>query len=127
MTNVEALKALYVALGGDADDVANANTIVDVLNAIAAKYDGDDDATLNPVAIANIAAVAENLTPEPTLQNKTVTPTTSQQTITADAGKDGLGTVTVNAVTAAIDENITAANIKSGVTILGVEGSYTGE
>lgn len=29
--------------------------------------------------------------------------------------------------TAAIDENIVAGNIKSGVTILGVEGTYTGE
>lgn len=127
MTNVEALKALYVALGGDADDVANVSTIVGVLNAIAAKYDGDDDAAINPDAIANITAVVGNIAPEPVLQNKTVTPTTSQQTITADAGKDGLGTVTVNAVTAAIDENIVGGNIKSGVTILGVTGSYEGE
>lgn len=127
MTNVEALKALYTALGGTASDVADASTIVEVLNAIAAKYEGEDDATLNPEAIANIAAVAGSIAPAPTLQDKTVTPTTSQQTITADTGKDGLGTVTVNAVTAAIDENITAANIKSGVTILGVTGTYEGE
>ena len=127
MTNVEALQTLYVALGGQAADVANANTIVEVLNTIAAKYDGEDDAIINPDAIANIAAVADNIAPEPTLQNKTVTPTTEQQTVTADTGKDGLGTVTVNAVTAAIDSNIKAENIKSGVTILGVEGTYTGE
>lgn len=37
------------------------------------------------------------------------------------------GTVSVAAVTSAIDANITAENIKSGVTILGVEGTYTGE
>lgn len=127
MTNVEALKALYTALGGTASDVENVSTIVGVLNAIAAKYEGADDATLNPDAIANITAVIDNIKTEPVLQNKTVTPTTSQQTVTADEGKDGLGTVTVNAVTAAIDENIAAANIKSGVTILGVTGSYTGE
>lgn len=126
MTNVEALKALYVALGGDADDVANVSTIFGVLNAIAAKYDGESDATINPDAIANITAVVGNIAPVPTLQDKTVTPTTSQQTITADEGKDGLGTVTVNAVTAAIDENIVAGNIKSGVTILGVTGTYDG-
>lgn len=127
MTNVEALKALYTALGGTASDVVDASTIVEVLNAIAAKYEGEDDATLNPEAIANIAAVAGSIAPAPTLQDKTVTPTTSQQTITADTGKDGLGTVTINAVTAAIDDNITAANIKSGVTILGVTGTYEGE
>ena len=33
--NVPALKALYVALGGDADDVANVNLIADMINAIA--------------------------------------------------------------------------------------------
>lgn len=127
LTTVEALKALYVALGGDADNVANVSTIVDVLNAIAAKYEGESDAIVNPDAIENITAVVGNIAPAPTLENKTVTPTTSQQTITAGDGYDGLGTVTVNAVTAAIDANIAADNIKSGVTILGVTGSYTGE
>lgn len=127
MNNVEALQALYAALGGTPANVANASTNVEVLNAIAALFDGDDDAIINPDAIANITAVAGNISPEPVLQDKTVTPTTSQQTITADEGKTGLGTVTVNAVTSAIDANITAENIKSGVTILGVTGSYAGE
>lgn len=130
---------------------------------------------------------------EPTLQNKTVTPTTSKQTITADSGYDGLGTVTVNAMTTATqatpsisvnssglitasstqtagyvaagtksatkqlttqaaqtitptttnktiasgryltgtqtikgDSNLVAGNIKSGVSIFGVAGSYEG-
>lgn len=57
MTNVEALRALYAALGGDATDVANESTIVQVLNAIAAKYEGENDATQNAEAIVNIAAV----------------------------------------------------------------------
>lgn len=125
MTNVEALKALYVALGGETSGVANAVTIVDVLNAIADKFSGDDDSVLNSEAIAAITEVVGNVNP-PSLQNKTVTPSTSKQTITAGSSYDGLGTVTVNAVTAAIDNNITAENIKSGVTILGVTGSYSG-
>ncbi len=124
MTNVEALKSLYTALGGSSENVANASTIVEVLNEIAKLYSGDYDATQNAEAIANIAAVAGSID-KPT-QDKTVTPTTSKQTIKADSGKV-LGTVTVNAVTAAIDDNIVAGNIKSGVTILGVTGTYSGD
>ena len=51
-----------------------------------------------------------------------VTPTTSQQTITPVSG-NGITEVTVSAVDASIDSNIQAANIVSGVTILGVEGT----
>lgn len=124
MSNVEALKALYAALGGETSTVAGASTVVDVLNEISKLFSGDDDATLNAEAINNIAAVASALVPKPS-QDKTVTPTTSEQTITADSGKV-LGTVTVSAVTAAIDDNIVAGNIKDGVTILGVTGTYDG-
>jgi len=59
------------------------------------------------------------------LEEKTVTlSTTDTQTIVPSTNKIGLSSVTVPAVTAAIDVNITAGNIKSGVTILGVAGSY---
>lgn len=56
-----------------------------------------------------------------------VTPTTSAQTIEPSEGKNGITQISVAAVTSAIDENIVAGNIKAGVTILGVEGTYTGE
>lgn len=56
-----------------------------------------------------------------------ITATTSEQTIEPSEGKNGFTSITVNPVTAAIDANIVAENIKSGVTILGVEGTYTGE
>lgn len=52
-----------------------------------------------------------------------VTPSTSAQTITASGGTDGYSPVNVAAVDASIDANITAGNIKSGVTILGVTGN----
>ena len=127
MTNVDAFKALYVAFGGTESNVTNSVTIVEVLNEISKLFSGEYDATTNADAIANITAVASNIHPDtPTTQNVEVTPTTEQQTVKADAGKV-LGTVTVKAVTAAIDSNIAAGNIKSGVTILGVEGTYTGD
>lgn len=50
----------------------------------------------------------------------TYTPSTSQQTIPEGYTSGG----TIAEVTSSIDENITAENIKSGVTILGVNGSY---
>lgn len=53
----------------------------------------------------------------------TVTPTTAEQI--KDAGY--YSKITVPAVTAAIDANIVAENIKQGVTILGVTGTYVGE
>lgn len=86
-------------------------------------------------------------------QNKTVTPTTSQQSITADSGYTGLGTVTVNAiqtetksatpgasaqtitpssgkyltsVSVAGDSDLVSGNIKSGINIFGVTGTYSG-
>lgn len=59
-------------------------------------------------------------------QTKTVNPSTGQQNVTADSGYTALGRVTVNAVTSAIDSNIQASNIKTGVTILGVTGTYSG-
>ena len=61
MTTVEALKDLYVALGGDLADVQDMSTNVAVLNAISAKYSGASDAVLNPEAVANIAAVADQI------------------------------------------------------------------
>lgn len=59
------------------------------------------------------------------LEAKTATPSTSEQEIKATTeGKIGLSKCTVAAVTSAIDANIVAGNIKDGVTILGVTGSY---
>ena len=57
------------------------------------------------------------------LQQKTVTPTTTAQTITPDSSYDGLSSVSVGAVTSAIDGDIKAENIKKGVSILGVDGT----
>lgn len=61
----------------------------------------------------------------PVIEPLSVTPTTSAQTITAPSGTDGYSPVNVAAVTASIDSDIKASNIKSGVSILGVTGTVT--
>lgn len=59
-----------------------------------------------------------------TLTATIVTATTATQTVPAGEGT-AFNSVEVEAVTASIDANITPENIKSGVTILGVEGALT--
>lgn len=61
-----------------------------------------------------------------TLSGLVVVPSTSAQTLTPTSGIDGFNQVNVNAVTSSIDQNISAGNIKSGVSILGVTGTYEG-
>lgn len=56
----------------------------------------------------------------------TITPSTTSQVIETTAGADGYAPITVEAVTASIDPNIIPENIKLGVTILGVTGTYEG-
>lgn len=70
-----------------------------------------------------VPSVTINGGSQPVIDPLSITPTTSQQTITAPSGTDGYSPITVSAVTSSIDANITSSNIKSGVTILGVNGS----
>lgn len=54
-----------------------------------------------------------------------INPTTSVQVVEPSEGKNAITKATVEAVTSDIDSNIVAENIKSGVTILGVDGTLT--
>lgn len=76
-----------------------------------------------------LAGVSVTTNVSKSLQNLgTIVPTTSQQTFNFDtAHYDGYNNFVVNPVTRTIDSNIKAANIKSGVSILGVTGTYEGE
>ena len=73
-----------------------------------------------------VPSVTVNTSTPPVIQSLSVTPSTSSQTITAPSGVDGYSPISVSAVDNTIDSNITANNIKSGVTILGVTGTYEG-
>lgn len=59
-------------------------------------------------------------------EEKVIEPSIEQQIITPSEGKNGITQATVNPVTSAIDVNILPENIKAGVTILEVEGTYEG-
>ena len=95
-----------------------------IANAVRAKTGGTSSIAADdfPTAISGISTGEEA-----NLQSKSVAPSTSLQSVAADTGYDGLSSVSVSAVTSAIDSDITAGNIKSGVEILGVTGTYTGE
>lgn len=70
---------------------------------------------------AAIQAIPTGITPS---GNKALTPKTTAQT---NIDVSSYATASVAAVTSAIDSDIQAGNIKSGVEILGVTGTYTGE
>ena len=68
----------------------------------------------------NIAGVTGSYAP--TTQTKVTTPTAFPTVVNVDSGYDGMTKVTVNA-----PSNLSSGNIKSGVSIAGVTGTYTGE
>lgn len=63
----------------------------------------------------------------PVVQTLEITPSVEEQVHTVPEGVDGFGPVTVHKVTSSIDSNILPENIKSGVSILGVDGTLKQE
>lgn len=76
---------------------------MDVLNVIAAHFEGDDDAEFIGDAIANIAAIAGSIVPEPTLIEKTITANDTYNA--SDDNADGYSKVTVNVPVPVSDMN----------------------
>jgi hypothetical protein len=106
------------AVGGDTEDIINAITVK--LGGTPVRRKGISRAIDALTEVVDLD-IMHNLT------TLSVTPSTTAQSIEPEDPVDGYSSVSVAAVTAAIDENIIEGNIKSGVTILGVTGTYTGE
>ena len=137
--NIFGVTGAYTASGGTTEPVLQSKAVVPTADGFIVTADsgydglsqvtvgGDDD--LIPANIrsgVNIFGVtgtytASGGTAEPVLQEKTVTPTASGASITPDAGYDGLSAVYMKG-----DSDLVAQNIKSGVNIFGVTGTYTG-
>lgn len=105
-----------------------ASEIQRIKNNIASAYTAcvNKGATLpNKQDSANLANCINNIEVGSNIETEeiTITPTKNVQVKTPT--KDGFSKVTVNAVNSSIDSNITASNIKNGVSILGVTGNLT--
>lgn len=119
----DALRALARKIGAD----ANGRNEEEILNNIVVKLGGTP---IRNHGVAGALAALTSVVDIDVMHNLgtlEVTPSTTAQSITPESPVDGYSSVSVTAVTATIDENIVAENIKSGVTILGVTGTYTGE
>lgn len=103
----------------DASDkiVEDNNNFDDIYDALVAKGQSPTE-----VDRSTYAPCISNLNRAGSFQSKTVTPSNTQQTIVADSGYLALQQVVVET-----DQYLLPENIKSGITIFGVTGTYTGE
>lgn len=104
-TNIRVLEGLLTEL--------ESGSLLDTSDATAAAADILKDKT----AYVNGQKVTGTIT---SVNAQTITPTTTDQTVNGNVFLAG-------AIAVAGDANLLAENIKSGVTIFGVTGTYTGE
>lgn len=109
-----------------AEDIMEGKTAYTASGKSIGTFTLSNEITTQEDLISNIKSVLSNKsTPSasnPVLQSKTITPNKNDQTIKPDTGYDGLSSVIING-----DNDLIASNIKSGINIFGVNGTYSGE
>lgn len=118
----DALRALARKIGAD----ANGRNEEEILNNIVVKLGGTPIRNHGVAGSIDAMTKVVDLDVMHNLGTLEVTPSTSAQSITPESPVDGYSSVSVSAVTSAIDQNIVAGNIKKDIEILGVTGSYEG-
>lgn len=103
------------------DEIVTPDADYDALSQVTIKKITADDIP-NDSTVWN--SIINNI-PNSYKQDKTISPTTSNQTVKPDNNKI-LSQVIINAVTHDIDSKIQPENIKAGITILNVPGTYEG-
>ena len=94
------------------------------INAVTSNIDNNISAE-NIKNGVNILGVIGNVI-ELNSTNLDITPSILAQSFTPQSPYNGYNIVNISAVTASIDNNISAENIKSGINILGIAGTYEG-
>lgn len=102
----------------DSKTITDLNTQVDELTADNTRLETQYDTDQETIRELNRRVPAMYTPPQ------AITPSGTVQTITPPANYAGLASVTVDRVTAEVDSDIQTENIKEGVEILGVEGTY---
>ena len=119
------INGIYRASADNADGYSTVTVAVpNQTQSLSVTTNGDYTPTSPNIGFSSVHVAVEDS--PAIIESLSVTPSTSQQTITAPENVDGYSPVVVSAVTSSIDANIVAGNIKNGVTILGVTGSYSG-
>ena len=108
------------------ENIKKDTIILGVTGTLEATENLEPELTNTETKVEDVQNLVDTLPTQYTLEKINITPKTSQQVITPTSSSKAISKVTVEAVTANIDSNIVADNIKKDVVVLGVTGAYEG-